>query len=68
MEMTFYRHKKEYVSYVNIELVGWRTYLLKIDLGIRAHTGLADEVDDPLLTLIVGQVEALGKVAAAILN
>ena len=29
-----------------------RSHLFEIDLGVCAHTGLADEVDDPLLALI----------------
>lgn len=36
--------------------------LLVVDLGV--HTGVADQVDDPLLTLILTEAEAGGEVPA----
>jgi hypothetical protein len=37
-------------------------YFFKIDFSIRTHTGLTDEIDDPLLTFIFGKVQTLRQV------
>ena len=33
-----------------------KTYLLQVNLGISTHAGLTNEVDNPLFTLIAGEV------------
>ena len=45
-----------------MERIGRGTHLAKIDLCVRAHPGLADEIDDPLLALVAREVEALREV------
>ena len=42
----------------------YETHLAKVDLCVRAHARLANEVDDPLLALVAREVEAPGEVAA----
>ena len=44
-----------------------KTNLLQVDLCVGAHARLADEVDDPLLALIGGEVKTLGEVPAVTL-
>ena len=35
------------------------TYFFKVDLRICAHPSLTDEVNDPFLTFIMGQIQSL---------
>jgi hypothetical protein len=39
------------------------TYLAKIDFGICSHFCLTDKVDNPLLPLFLGKVEAFREIA-----
>ena len=38
-------------------------YLFKVDLGVSGHPCVADEVDDPFLAFVWGEVEACREVA-----
>jgi hypothetical protein len=59
--MTFYRR------IVSMERVGMKgsveSCLFKVDLGVRGHPSVADEVDDPFFAFIRSKVEAGREVA-----
>lgn len=38
-------------------------YLFEVDFGVSAHSGFADEVDNPLLAFVAGEVKSLREVA-----